>query len=622
MTGIEERVSAIADAGSIDAALDRGSLCQYEDLSCAEALILGFLRQGVRKFIVIFGHGTTHIGEVLRYYQERDLVSVYNVRHETEASHIASALRWQYNERSAVFTSIGPGAMQAFAGSLVSASNGLGIYYVFGDETTHDEGYNMQQIPRSEQSLFLKTMSHMSDTYSLQAAESLPAALKRGIGAVFNPSRERPFFLLAPMNVQAQTLERFNLSELPIPPVYSSRTVPPATALSDAAGLIRNADRICLKAGRGAGQVSSDCLEAFLEKSGAVYVHGPAMPGLIPWSHDRNMGVGGSKGSICGNYAMENADLVISLGARAVCQWDSSGTAWQKARHIISINTDFSDATHYNRTLALQGDAGEVLSLLTDELGDDIPGGDAKAWQTECLSRKNEWISFRNLRFENPVIFDEKQGRDILSQPAAIKCVVDFCDRHHFPKYFDAGDVQANGFQITDDEKPGMTYTETGASYMGFAVSGLLSSAIADEGRYTVAFTGDGSFMMNPQVLLDGIHLGVHGMIVLFDNRRMAAISNLQWDQYGEDFRTDDRVEVDYVAMAGSVSGVRAFQGGETMESLNNALEEAMDWNGLSLVHVPVYAGRDELGGLGAFGNWNVGNWCDRVQKEKHRLGL
>ena len=52
---------------------------------------------------------------------------------------------------SAVVTSIGPGAMQAFAGSLAAASNGVGVYHIYGDETTFGEGYNMQQVRRSEQ---------------------------------------------------------------------------------------------------------------------------------------------------------------------------------------------------------------------------------------------------------------------------------------------------------------------------------------------------------------------------------------------------------------------------------------------------------------------------------------
>jgi 3D-(3,5/4)-trihydroxycyclohexane-1,2-dione acylhydrolase (decyclizing) len=43
-------------------------------------------------------------------------------------------------------------------------------------------------------------------------------------------------------------------------------------------------------------------------------------------------------------------------------------------------------------------------------------------------------------------------------------------------------------------------------------------------------------------------------------------------------------------------------------------LKTASGHDGLSVVHVPVYCGSDELGGLGAWGEWNVGNWCEDVQ--------
>ena len=57
-------------------------------------------------------------------------------------------------------------------------------------------------------------------------------------------------------------------------------------------------------------------------------------------------------------------------------------------------------------------------------------------------------------------------------------------------------------------------------------------SALADKPRYGIAFCGDGSFMMNPQILIDAVEHGVRGMIVIFDNRRMAAITGLQLAQY------------------------------------------------------------------------------------------
>jgi 3D-(3,5/4)-trihydroxycyclohexane-1,2-dione acylhydrolase (decyclizing) len=121
--------------------------------------------------------------------------------------------------------------------------------------------------------------------------------------------------------------------------------------------------------------------------------------------------------------------------------------------------------------------------------------------------------------------------------------------------------------------------------------------------------------MMNPQALISAIEHQARGTIVIFDNRRMAAISSLQHAQYGRDFRTNDAVAVDYVQLAGSVKGVQALWGGEDTASLREALKRAHSHPGLSVVHVPVYAGERPEGGLGAYGSWNVGNWCDDVQQ-------
>ena len=116
--------------------------------------------------------------------------------------------------------------------------------------------------------------------------------------------------------------------------------------------------------------------------------------------------------------------------------------------------------------------------------------------------------------------------------------------------------------------------------------------------------------------LIDAVEHRVRGMIVIFDNRRMAAITGLQLAQYGRDFRTNDSVSVDYVQLASAVKGVKAVFGGTNADQLRTALKSARDHDGLSVVHVPVYAGPDELAGLGAFGQWNVGNWCEAVQRE------
>ncbi len=229
-----------------------------------------------------------------------------------------------------------------------------------------------------------------------------------------------------------------------------------------------------------------------------------------------------------------------------------------------------------------------------------------------------EWYEFKMQRFNCPPIKDEAWKRLVLTQPSAIKIVSDFARKINAVKYFDAGDVQANGFQIVEDDSPSETYTESGASYMGFAPSALAASALADQPQYGICFCGDGSFMMNPQILIDAVELGVKGMIVIFDNRRMSAITGLQEAQYGAGFKTNDSVEIDYVSMANAVKGVEAFFGGESTSELKSALEKAYTHQGLSVIHVPVYYGDNPLGGMGAYGSWNVGNWCESVQERYH----
>ncbi len=208
------------------------------------------LRQGVKTYFTVFGHGSTEVGEVLRIYQEAGLLKVYGLRSEIEASHAAAALRWVTGEKAAVVTSIGPGALQALAASLVPASDGIGVWYLFGDETTEDEGFNMQQVPKHEQGLFLQLASAMGHAYSLHTPLALPTALQRGAATVDHPYRPGPFFLLLPMNTQAAWLPDFNLDELPeCPP--ARRWVRRKATMPRLPGGSSEAKRVVIKVGGG-----------------------------------------------------------------------------------------------------------------------------------------------------------------------------------------------------------------------------------------------------------------------------------------------------------------------------------------------------------------------------------
>lgn len=613
-SSLRQRARAVAEAGSVDAAITQGKIPKLTACSLSEALVLGLLKQGVRKYFATFGHGSTDLGNVLRIYEEEGATRTINCRNEVEMAHAATALRWQYGEISAVVTSIGPGALQALAGSLAAASNGVGVYHIYGDETTFGEGYNMQQVPKEEQSLFGRMTAVMGQSYVLHTPEAIRDALRRGALRVNHPYRAGPFYLLLPLNTQP-VVTTVNLSALPGKPVLPLLAPADDAALDAAAALIAEAGKVAVKAGGGT-RGHDAAIRKLAEAAGAAVVLSPGSTGVLPDAHAQNMHVGGSKGSISGNYAMSEAELLIVIGSRAVCQADCSGIGYKNARAVININGDLADALHYNNTIALTGDIGAVAERLAAKLTASGAGKNKRAFLAACAAKKAEWADYKRSRYRCLPLRDEAWQKPVLPQPAAIKVVADFAKKIGAAKFFDAGDVQANGFQIVEDDKTGDTFTEAGASYMGFAVSALLGAAHADKPRYGIAFTGDGSFMMNPQVLIDAVEHHVHGMIVIFDNRRMAAITGLQFAQYEREFRTNDRVAVDYVRLASAVPGVLALSGGDNAESLRAALQSAHAHDGLSVVHVPVYFGDDERGGLGAWGQWNVGNWCADVQAE------
>jgi 3D-(3,5/4)-trihydroxycyclohexane-1,2-dione acylhydrolase (decyclizing) len=353
---MKQRAELIAKHESIRSAVQAGQLEQFQPVTLSEALVLGLINQGVRKYIAVFGHGSTDIGQVLAVYEKAGVVTTYNVRNEVEGSHRATALCWHYGETAAVVTSIGPGALHAPAGSLAAASNGIGVYYIFGDETTHEEGPNMQQIPKTEQHSFLTLMKTMGQGITLHTPEVVFTALRRGAATVFNPGFAGPYYFLAPMNTQPEVIPKCNLLEFPVKPQFPKVACNEVAVFDRATQLVKEAERITIKYGGGAVNCGPEIV-ALAGLTDSVIASGAKTVGIVPYSERRYMSVGGSKGSLCGYFAINEADLVIVIGDRGVCQWDCSGTCWKRAKGIINFNIDPYHVNQYNRSLHILGDA-------------------------------------------------------------------------------------------------------------------------------------------------------------------------------------------------------------------------------------------------------------------------
>ena len=245
-------------------------------------------------------------------------------------------------------------------------------------------------------------------------------------------------------------------------------------------------------------------------------------------------------------------------------------------QQVININADLDDLQHYNNTLALQGDISAVLGALTARLEAGYQRGAGKAHGSRPA--RQEAASGRVPRgaCSAAPLHDDVWQQARADPAAAIPPWPISAKATALLKLFDAGDVQANGFQIVRGrlalrhaarnrrllhglrrQRPsGRRARRRAALCRGLHRRRLLHDEPAGADRC-------------------GASTASRGMIVLFDNRRMAAISGLQDAQYSGDYRTSDDVAVDYVRAGPAVKGVFACHGGTTRAELESALERA-----------------------------------------------
>ena len=149
-----------------------------------------------------------------------------------------------------------------------------------------------------------------------------------------------------------QAIKNLNLDTLPGKDKLENHNKLSEDKIKEFENSINKFNKIVIKAGGGSRNFSKE-LTRFSEILNVPVVLAPGSLGVLSDEHKNNMHVGGSKGSISGNYAMQNANLLISIGSRSVCQSDCSGIGYPKAEAVININADLSDMMHYNNTLGL-----------------------------------------------------------------------------------------------------------------------------------------------------------------------------------------------------------------------------------------------------------------------------
>ena len=453
------------------------------------------------------------------------------MRHEQAAVHLADAYYRVAGTPLAVFTSIGPGAMNTVIGVASCYVDGIPVLVLTGNSHTYMAGRGvLQEIERKRDADSLSVFAPITKRiWRPVSARGLPHILERAFAEMLT-GRRGPVVVDLPMNVQCDGAE----VEL-----HSPSTCRPGGLVLPDPDQVAAAGRVLLAAKRpvivaGGGVIASRASEELrhvAEFLGAPVVTTMMGKGAFPEDHPLSGFHGGSKGTTCGNILTANADVLLAVGMRFADETTSSyrhGVTYAiPPTRLIHLDLDPTQiGKNYPVEVGIVADAKAGLAALCDWLEGngkvrDCSGSEYFAWFTQL---REEWLAaVRELAQSDhtPVTI----SRLIAELRAFLRRDAIVCTS--------SGNVQAQWFQEAMVYEPGTNLTAGGFSTMGWTVPAALGAKLAGPDRQVVGLVGDGDFLMTIQELATAVQYALPVVYVVANNAGWIAIRDLQAAVYG-----------------------------------------------------------------------------------------
>ncbi len=299
--------------------------------------------------------------------------------------------------------------------------------------------------------------------------------------------------------------------------------------------------------------------------------------GVISEDDKLNLGIVGLRGTSIANYAYENSDCILVLGARlsertiAACDFNAVKDK------IIHVNID-EGCLKGNINICM--DASDLLDLLLDDL-------ESKEYRDKDFILYQDWINEIYSNYE-PLIVDgiaESEENCIpLRPPYAINKIVNAFKGCYFLS--DAGTHTTWTTLLSSNDKFGKLLFSGGFGPMGYGLPASIGVAIAHPDSQVVVICGDGDIQMVIQELATIREYDLNVKVFIINNSQLGIIR--QWEEtvYGMDKYQIDLANPDFAKLA-EAYGINSMKV-ESREDLELAIDKSFDSNHAFLVDVYV----------------------------------
>ena len=485
-------------------------------------------------------------------------VKYYCFQHEQSAAMAAEGYYRASGKTAGVVVTSGPGVQNLLNGVCGCWYDSIPAFFISGQVNTKEDLSNFESKPRQTgfQEMPVAKMFEDVTKKSLHVPElgQLEGVLSELLTELKTP-RYGPVLMDLPVNLQMTTIEDVNINL-----VTHSRRVTPQYDISK---YIHNSQRPVIIFGHGVKLAGA-------EKEAIEFAEKTKIPFLVSWGafdicgtdHPLRIGSPGVYGDRVANYAIQNADLIISIGSRLDSrQIGGSGPMFSVHSKKIMVDVDIHEINKMHEKdvpidLGIVSDAKNFF----DSVIVGVPLGDGSGWGENRCKKYEIWLE---------KIYEWKRKYTQEKSREGDSAVYDYLDGFFNDLPDDCIVIPDQGgnlvwtmqsAKLKDGQK---LFTNFGNSSMGFALPCAIGAAIGS-GKKVYCIDGDGGFQMNIQELLTVKKYDLPIEIIILNNSGYGIIKQFQDSYFDSKYIATSKSdvfgdEVDFVKIA-EAYGVKTLQ--------------------------------------------------------------
>ena len=476
---------------------------------------------GITDVFLVTGGGAMHLNDAIGRHPGLRPICCH---HEQVCAMAAESYFRLSGRLAAVNVTSGPGGTNTITGVYGAFVDSLGMIVISGQVKweTLVRSTNLPLRQLGDQELDIIPLVQHITKYAVMVTD--PADVRYHLERALylaTAGRPGPVWLDVPLNVQGAQIEPATLRAYdPAEDRPSLPTTDIPAACQDIARRVAAAARPVVMVGTGVRiSGTQQHLLDLVERWGVPVVTAWNAHDLVPDDDGHFAGRPGTIGTRAGNFAVQNADLVVVLGCRLNIRQVSY--AWQyfaRAGKVIMVDIDAAELRKptLQVELGIHADLREFLPALSATAYVRNPAHAAwVAWCREryqrypaCLPEYHTTASPINPYAFVDILSDVLADDDILVTGDGSACVVTF-----------------QALRIRRNQR---LYTNSGCASMGYDLPAAIGAAIAKPGRRIICLAGDGSLQMNLQELQTVVGLNLPIKILVLNNLGYHSIRQTQ----------------------------------------------------------------------------------------------